>query len=44
MPRSSVLQDYDEMDPFEHWEQVQEQQRQRQMQQASPSGASLHPL
>ena len=32
------------MDPFEHWEQVQEQQRQRQMQLASPPGASLHPL
>jgi hypothetical protein len=37
------VQDYDEMDPFEHWEQVQEQQ-QRRMQQRSLSQPNLLPM
>ncbi len=36
--------DDDDLDPFEHWEQVQEQQRQRQLQQGPDTAASLLPL
>ena len=37
------MQDYDEMDPFEHWEQAQEQQQNR-MQQRSLPQPDLLPL